>query len=82
MGKIGLGSKRSLAMAALSCLALANANCDSSADSSLELHRLALGSNSLVISQIYGGGGNTNAVYKNDFIEIFNRSNVAVGVFG
>ena len=82
MGKIGCGSKRSLAMTALSCLALAITNCDSSADSNLDLHRLALGSNSLAISQIYGGGGNTNAIYKNDFIEIFNRSNVAVGVFG
>src|SRR5262249_22612129 len=29
----------------------------------------------LVISQIYGGGGNRNAKYKNDFIELFNRSN-------
>ena len=28
----------------------------------------------LVISQIYGGGGNSGAPYKNDFIEIFNNS--------
>jgi uncharacterized protein (TIGR03437 family) len=27
----------------------------------------------VVISQIYGGGGNSNATYTNDFIEIFNR---------
>lgn len=27
----------------------------------------------LVISQIYGGGGNSAALYKNDFIELFNR---------
>jgi uncharacterized protein (TIGR03437 family) len=27
----------------------------------------------LVISQVYGGGGNSNATYTNDFIEIFNR---------
>ncbi|KGO90475.1 T9SS type A sorting domain-containing protein [Flavobacterium suncheonense] len=27
----------------------------------------------VVISQVYGGGGNTGAQYKNDFIEIFNR---------
>ncbi|MEA2165345.1 MAG: large repetitive protein [Thermoanaerobaculia bacterium] len=27
----------------------------------------------VVISQVYGGGGNAGATYKNDFIEIFNR---------
>lgn len=27
----------------------------------------------LVISQVYGGGGNTSATYLNDFVEIFNR---------
>ena len=27
----------------------------------------------VVISQVYGGGGNSGATYKNDFIEIFNR---------
>ena len=28
----------------------------------------------LVISQIYGGGGNTNAVLNHDYIELYNRS--------
>ncbi len=28
----------------------------------------------LVISQAYGGGGNSGAVYKNDFVELFNAS--------
>ncbi len=28
----------------------------------------------IVISQIYGGGGNTGAPYKNDFVELHNRS--------
>lgn len=32
----------------------------------------------VVISQVYGGGGNTNATLKNDFIELFNRSSEAV----
>ncbi len=36
----------------------------------------------LVISQVYGGGGNANAQYKNDFIEIFNRGNTAVTATG
>jgi predicted extracellular nuclease len=34
----------------------------------------------VVISQIYGGGGNTGAPYKNDFVELFNRSNAAIDV--
>jgi len=32
----------------------------------------------LVISQIYGGGGNASATYTNDFIEIFNRGTTIV----
>jgi predicted extracellular nuclease len=30
-------------------------------------------SSNLVLSQIYGGGGNTGAPYQNDYIEVFNR---------
>lgn len=36
----------------------------------------------LVISQVYGGGGNTSAIYKNDFIEIFNRGSAPVALSG
>src|ERR1700730_12294321 len=36
----------------------------------------------IVISQIYGGGGNTGATLKNDFIELFNRGSSAVSVTG
>jgi DNA/RNA endonuclease G (NUC1) len=32
----------------------------------------------VVISQVYGGGGNVNGIYKNDYIEIFNRSSQTV----
>jgi endonuclease G, mitochondrial len=32
----------------------------------------------LVISQIYGGGGNSGATYKNDFVEIFNNGTQTV----
>ncbi|MFN2492989.1 MAG: lamin tail domain-containing protein [Pyrinomonadaceae bacterium] len=32
----------------------------------------------LVISQVYGGGGNTGAAYQNDFIELFNRGATTV----
>jgi uncharacterized repeat protein (TIGR01451 family) len=36
----------------------------------------------LVISQVYGGGGNVGAPYTNDFIEIFNRGNTSVSLSG
>jgi uncharacterized protein len=36
----------------------------------------------IVISQVYGGGGNTGATYKNDFIELFNRSAAPVNISG
>src|SRR4030095_6762801 len=36
----------------------------------------------LVISQVFGGGGNSGAPFRNDFIEIFNRGNVSVNLSG
>jgi len=36
----------------------------------------------LVISQVYGGGGNAGATYRNDFIEIFNPTASAVNITG
>lgn len=36
----------------------------------------------VVISQVYGGGGNSGSTYMNDFIEIFNRGNAAVNLNG
>ena len=38
--------------------------------------------NDVVISQVYGGGGNTGAPYQNDFIELFNRSTSPVSITG
>jgi DNA/RNA endonuclease G (NUC1) len=37
---------------------------------------------SLVISQLYGGGGNSGATFKNDFIELFNPGSQPVSVTG
>jgi uncharacterized protein (TIGR03437 family) len=37
---------------------------------------------SIVISQVYGGGGNSGALLKNDFIELFNRGNTPVTITG
>ncbi len=36
----------------------------------------------IVISQVYGGGGNSGATYTNDFIELFNRGTSAVDITG
>ena len=36
----------------------------------------------IVISQVYGGGGNSGATYTHDFIELFNRGTSAVSIAG
>ena len=36
----------------------------------------------LVISQVYGGGGNSGATYKNDFVELLNNGSASVSVGG
>src|SRR5688500_17266930 len=42
----------------------------------------AQAASTIVISQVYGGGGNSGATLKNDFVELFNRSNAPVSVEG
>jgi len=42
----------------------------------------ALATSQVVISQVYGGGGNSGATFKNDFIELHNRGNAAVSLTG
>ena len=37
-------------------------------------------SNELVISQVYGAGGNTGATYTHDFVELYNRSASAISL--
>ncbi|MGF9906222.1 chitobiase/beta-hexosaminidase C-terminal domain-containing protein [Brevibacillus porteri] len=36
----------------------------------------------VVISEVYGGGGNSGAHYKNDFIELYNPTDTAVSLVG
>jgi uncharacterized protein len=36
----------------------------------------------VVISQIYGGGGNSGAIFRNDFVELFNRGTASVSLTG
>jgi predicted extracellular nuclease len=36
----------------------------------------------VVVSQVYGGGGNTGAPFTNDYIELFNRGSTSVSLAG
>gem|GEM_PF-281323 len=38
--------------------------------------------NQVVISEVYGGGGNSGAVYKNDFVSLYNPTGQAVSLEG
>ena len=40
------------------------------------------GSSTIVISQVYGGGGNSGATYKNDFVELHNVSSGPITLTG
>ena len=42
----------------------------------------ALAAGNVVISQVYGGGGNAGSIFKNDFIELFNPTGATVVVNG
>lgn len=44
--------------------------------------KIATATSNVVISQVYGGGGNSGATFKNDFIEIFNRGVSAIDISG
>lgn len=37
---------------------------------------------SIVISQVYGGGGNSGATYTNDYVELFNAGTTPVSLAG
>ncbi len=39
-------------------------------------------STNVIITQVYGGGGNSGSVYKSDFIELYNTSNTDVDISG
>ncbi len=57
-------------------------NLSRSTSGSFTVSLQAVGPQNVVISQVYGGGGNTGATFKNDFIELFNRGTNAVSITG
>ncbi len=46
----------------------------------LSLASIAQLANHVVISEIYGGGGNSGSTYKNDYIELYNPTNSAIAM--
>lgn len=36
----------------------------------------------VIITEVYGGGGNSGAIYKNDFVELYNTTNAPVEIGG
>ncbi|MDN5627246.1 MAG: lamin tail domain-containing protein, partial [Weeksellaceae bacterium] len=36
----------------------------------------------IVINEVYGGGGNSGATYKNDFVELINKGTASVTLTG
>jgi hypothetical protein len=55
----------------------------SSWSTGVEMQVTSLGAlNHLVISQLYGGGGNAGASYTNDFVELFNPTNTPINLSG
>src|SRR5262245_28807576 len=57
--------------------ALAVSSCENGGQPKME----AIGSpisSSILISQVYGGGGNAGATWRRDFVELYNRSAVPV----
>jgi hypothetical protein len=40
------------------------------------------GASGVVVSQIYGGGGNAGATFRNDYVELFNAGSGAVDLSG
>jgi hypothetical protein len=75
--------RKAVCLAALGA-AVINGGCGSEPGAGEDLGQSSaeLGSTSLVISQVYGGGGNSGSTYENDFIEIFNRGASSVSVAG
>jgi hypothetical protein len=63
-------------------LAATAAGCTNAPGEDVEAQLAPAVSSDIVISQIYGGGGNSGAVFTNDYVELFNRGATTVSVVG
>jgi uncharacterized protein len=75
---VGHGSRTTRRVAVLAAAAMTTAL----VPSVLVAAPAAAASPDLVISQVYGGGGNTGAPYTHDFVELFNRGTAPVSLAG
>ena len=71
-----------LGLSSASALALALGCGEKGSDGFDSATAEANASSSLVISQVYGGGGNTGAVFKHDFVELFNAGAKSIELDG
>lgn len=73
-------------LAGFSLVSAIAAGCAEGASSSSEdvgvVHAALTAGDTLVISQIYGGGGNAGAPYTADYVELFNRGTTSVSLSG
>ena len=58
------------------------ASCEYGTPESADPPQFLAGSPDIVISQLYGGGGNSGAQFTHDFVELFNRSAGSVSISG
>jgi len=81
------GLRWSAALAALLALGACSQNADRVVSPTLtpgkaSLATAAASPNGVIISQVYGGGGNAGATLKNDFIELYNGGTTTVSLAG
>lgn len=81
IGKLGAIASLSVGLGAVSIAALAAGCSGADSDETTAASDLIV-SDDLVISQVYGGGGNSGAQFKNDFIELTNRGKTPVSLAG
>jgi MYXO-CTERM domain-containing protein len=77
-----LVSAHTLGITAALLASLAGCSSDGAQRESVGSKAEALAGDGLVISQIYGGSGNSGGVLNQDFVELFNRSTTAVALDG
>src|SRR4051794_14204193 len=79
-GRPGSGRAMGTLLPAITLLAVLGLGMSPGAEA--RLLTTAAGSTGPRISQVYGGGGNSGAPYRNDYVELFNPSTTTVSLAG